>query len=75
VTSVGEAVDAATAMSARRAGTSRWRVTRAGAAQACAEVAVSLSRLGAAAEDRAHAVAALWDTLRRRRRTARADTR
>lgn len=37
-----------------------------GAAQACAEVAVFLSRLGAAAEDRAHAVAALWDTLRSR---------
>jgi len=29
---------------------SRWRVTRVGAAQACAEVAVSLTRLGAAAE-------------------------
>ena len=41
-------------------------MTRAGAAQACAEVAVSLTRLGAAAEDRAHAVATLWDTLRSR---------
>lgn len=45
---------------------SRWRVTRGGAAEACAEVAVSLTRLGAAVEDRAHAVAAMWDTLRSR---------
>jgi serine phosphatase RsbU (regulator of sigma subunit) len=45
---------------------SRWRVPRADAARTCAEFALTLTRLGAAADDRAHAVAALWTALRLR---------
>jgi len=43
-----------------------WRVPRPGAAAACAELALTLTRLGAPADDRAHAVAEAWNTLRQR---------
>lgn len=45
---------------------SRWRVQRSDAARTCAELARTLTRLGAAADDRAHAVAAAWAALRLR---------
>ena len=45
---------------------SRWRVQRPEAARTCTELALTLTRLGAAADDRAHAVAVLWAALRLR---------
>jgi hypothetical protein len=42
---------------------SHWRVTNAGAASACARVALTLTRLGATAEDSGPALAGLWASL------------
>src|SRR5580704_17231894 len=47
---------------------SRWPVTdRDSAGRACAELALTLTRLGAGPSDRARTVAALWDRLQERR--------
>jgi serine phosphatase RsbU (regulator of sigma subunit) len=43
-----------------------WRVRPGQAAQACADLAGALARLGASAEDRGRAVASLWTALRGR---------